>query len=249
MNTAAPTPYDAAFYADQSDGSLRSARAVAPLVVELVQPRSVLDVGCGVGTWLRAFHELGVENILGIDGDYVDRSKLAIDRECFRAVDLSNPPDLGRSFDLAVCLEVGEHLPEKSSAKLVRLLTRSAPAVLFSAAAPGQGGTHHVNERWPHFWRELFRADGFVRLDPIRPRIWRDNRVEWWYQQNIYLFIRESEVAERPALREEFELARRFPFELVHEGVLSPCVRAATFGGAVKALPRLAMQALRRRLS
>src|SRR5215204_3564872 len=126
MTTAAPparTPYDAAFYDGHADGSLRSARAVLPVVRDLVQPRSVLDVGCGIGAWLKAWEELGVADVFGIDGDYVDRSKLLIAADKFRPTDLASPAPLGRTFDLASCLEVGEHLPARSAAGLVKLLT------------------------------------------------------------------------------------------------------------------------------
>lgn len=35
------------FYDWQQEGSKRSAREIIPLVVELIQPTSVIDVGCG----------------------------------------------------------------------------------------------------------------------------------------------------------------------------------------------------------
>jgi SAM-dependent methyltransferase len=246
MTTAAATPYDAAFYADQADGSLRSARAIVPLVMELVKPASVLDVGCGLGTWLAAFGEVGVCDVLGMDGDYVDRAKLKIPADRFRPADLSSPANPGRTFDLAVCLEVAEHLPEKSSQKLVELLTTAAPAVLFSAAIPKQGGTTHINEQWPAFWQQQFAARGFIRLDAIRPKVWRDKRVEWWYQQNVFLFVRESLLAERLVLREEYELAKAFPFELLHAYTLSKVVRALTLRGMICGIPYAFWQAMRR---
>jgi SAM-dependent methyltransferase len=247
MPSAEATPYDAAFYADQADGSLRSARVVAPIVNDLVKPTSVLDVGCGLGTWLAAFVELGITDVLGIDGDYVNRAQLKIPVERFRPVNLADPPALGRTFDLAVCLEVAEHLPEKASAGLVALLTESAPVVLFSAAIPEQGGTDHINERWPSFWRELFAQRDYVRLDPIRPRVWRDRRVEWWYQQNTFLFVKQSALADRPALREEHELAAEFPFEVVHKKSFAPLVTKTTLRGLLCTLPGTAWRALRRR--
>jgi SAM-dependent methyltransferase len=246
--TAEATPYDAAFYADQADGSLRSARVVVPIVMDLVRPTSVLDVGCGLGTWLAAFAEVGVSDFLGVDGDYVDRAKLKIPADRFRPVNLTDPPALGRTFDLAACLEVAEHLPAPAAPRLVKLLTEAAPAVLFSAAIPGQGGTDHINEQWPSFWRELFTANGFVRLDPIRPRVLRDRRVEWWYQQNAFLFVRQALLAERPALHEEYTLAGEFPFEVVREGALAPLTRSRTLRELLGALPGTAWRALRRRM-
>lgn len=97
---------------------------------------------------------------------------------------------LGRSFDLALCLEVAEHLPAEAGAVLVETLTRHAPAVLFSAAIPGQGGTDHVNEAWPEVWQWHFAKAGFDCHDIIRPAIWADARIEPWYRQNLPLFVR-----------------------------------------------------------
>lgn len=220
LQAPAPTPYDVAFHVGHAPGSLSSARVVAPLVVDLVRPASVLDVGCGLGTWLAAFADAGVTDVLGLDGDYVPRAELQIPADRFRPADLATVPDPGRRFDLAVCLEVAEHLPGAVSERLVAMLTAAAPVVLFSAALPGQGGTGHINEQWPPYWRALFAARGFVRLDPIRPRVWRDSRVEWWYRQNVYLYVREELLNERPEFRAEYELARACPLELVHENVV-----------------------------
>lgn len=50
--------YDARFYSGQKSGSYRSARVIVPLLRALVPVKSVCDVGCGVGGWLRAFQEL-----------------------------------------------------------------------------------------------------------------------------------------------------------------------------------------------
>jgi hypothetical protein len=131
----------------------------------------------------------------------------------------------------------------------VRLLTEAAPVILFSAALPGQGGTHHVNERWPGYWRDWFAGRGFVRLDPIRPRVWRDRRVEWWYQQNVYLFVKKTLLDNSPRLLEEYELAREFPFELVADRVLGSLLRLSTLRGLLTALPGVAMRSVRRMLA
>ncbi len=188
--------YGEAFYDFLAEGSLRSGQIVAPLVQQLVHAKSVVDVGCGLGTWLRAFQENGADTVLGLDGDYVDLNKLRIDRANFRPTDLKQPIRVDRQFDLALCLEVGEHLPAKTCGNLVQALVDFAPVVLFSAALPGQGGTNHINEQWPEFWARRFAKRGYRQLDVIRPQIWQDGRVELWYRQNLYLYANEAKAAE-----------------------------------------------------
>lgn len=181
-------PYDKTFYEGQADGSQRSAEIVVPLLMKMVDVRSVVDIGCGVGTWLKAFRTNGVDDTLGIDGDYVDRSDLRIPAERFRPADLRKAIDLGRRFDLACSLEVAEHLPPSVADQFVATLVHAAPVVLFSAAAPGQGGMNHINEQWQSYWVERFAAHGYRVFDCIRPLIHGNDNVEWWYQQNILLF-------------------------------------------------------------
>jgi SAM-dependent methyltransferase len=214
---AATDGYNASFYEGQRDGSSRSAAAVVPLVVETVGPATAVDVGCGVGTWTRALLDAGVDAV-GVDGDYVDRGALAIARERFLARDLRLPLDLGRTFDLAMSLEVGEHLPPASAAPFVRELTALAPVVLFSAAIPWQGGVRHLNERWQSYWVGLFGECGYEPYDVVRPRVWADPAIDPWYAQNTLLFATADAAArvglgdaERPALLDVIhpELYRR----------------------------------------
>src|SRR6185369_3445408 len=96
--------YSGDFYEGMEDANLSSARTVVPLALQFVQPRSVLDIGCGQGLWLRAFMEQGIEDVVGYDGDYVERDKLQIPKEKFIAADLEQPLTLTRKFDLAVSL-------------------------------------------------------------------------------------------------------------------------------------------------
>jgi hypothetical protein len=70
----------------------------------------------------------------------------------------------------------------------VGALCRLADVVLFSAAEPGQGGEHHINERPLQYWRELFQSKGFLVFDPLRPRFHRDPLVEPWYRYNMLLY-------------------------------------------------------------
>lgn len=192
--------YDAEFYEGQCAGALSSARVVVPLVLELFPIGSVCDVGCGVAPWLRAFREMGVADVVGLDGEHVDKATLQIPPELFVPCDLARSVKLGRRFDLALSLEVAEHLPPARAASFVHDLTALAPVVLFSAAIPGQGGRNHVNEQWQDYWARLFAAHDYVPADAIRPAIWDNEAVEWWYRQNTLLYCAAPQLPRHPGL-------------------------------------------------
>jgi SAM-dependent methyltransferase len=208
--------YTEAFFAGQKAGAVRSAQKIVPLVLEKVSARSVVDVGCGQGAWLAEFVRLGVADVLGIDGDYVDCSALEIPRDRFMAMDLSKPIELSREFDLAVSLEVAEHLDPACASDFVASLARMAPVVLFSAAVPLQGGTHHVNEQWPDVWAGMFRAHGFELVDCIRSQVWDDPNIEWWYAQNVFLFVKREHLASNAALQLQQQNSGATPLRIVH---------------------------------
>ena len=173
-------------------------------------------VGCGDGNWLAIFRKLGVEDILGFDGEYIDQDLLQVPSEYFKVADLTRPFRLERTFDLVISLEVAEHLPAECAAAFVESLTRLAPLVLFSAAIPGQGGNHHINEQWPDKWAELFREHDYVPVDFIRKRIWQSDAVEFWYVQNTLLFARLDVVESSSSLKAEFEGTNPNQLSLVH---------------------------------
>jgi Methyltransferase domain len=210
--------YDDAFFAVQIEQSLRSARVIAPVVHRLFSPRSVVDAGCGLGAWLRAFSEVGIEQICGIDGDYVNPQNLLIPPAKFIAQDLSRSFEIPGRYDLAMSLEVAEHLSSKAGARLVHTLTQAAPLVMFSAAVPGQSGSHHINEQWPGYWRSLFADEGFRLFDPIRPLIRDDSSVRWWYRQNLLLFASREGVSAHPQLGPEIAVGEEM--EWVHISIV-----------------------------
>jgi hypothetical protein len=236
--------YDEDFFEATVQASLRSARVVIPLVLELVKANSVVDVGCGLGAWLRACVDHGVGVVRGLDGAYVDQSRLLIDRACFTPVDLSHPAAIEGIYDLAICLEVVEHLPAANNSELVAMLTAAAPIVLFSSAIPGQGGAHHINEQWPSYWRELFAKAGFEMLDPIRPRIMHDERVKWWYRQNVVMFAARTMLSATPRLRAEADAAAGKDLQWVHVRMLH---RYSSLGWIVRHAPGAMWRVINRR--
>jgi SAM-dependent methyltransferase len=181
--------YDQQFFAGIDAGARSSAAVIVPMLVEAVAPSSVVDVGCGTGTWLAAFRAIGVRDVFGVDGDYVARSSLSIPVENFQAADLNRPLRIGRSFDLALSLEVAEHLVPARADGFVADLVRLAPVVCFSAAIPLQGGVDHVNERWQDEWAAIFASHDYRPVDFIRAKVWDNPHVRPWYAQNTFLYV------------------------------------------------------------
>ena len=247
--------YGQSFYDKRRSLARSSADAVVPLVVEIVAPKRVVDLGCGEGTWLQAFRDRGVGEVLGIEGDWLDKSSLEIPQDCFRHHDLSQPLDLGRSFDLAISVEVAEHLDEENAAAFVNTLTGLAPVVLFSAAVPYQGGTGHVNERWPAYWARRFAERGYVPVDILRRRIWQDERVAWWYRQNLVFYANESALSANDVLEQGAAATPAEPDALVHPDLFLPRVdgrarsrdlRNLKLGRVIRALPLIAWNSFKR---
>jgi SAM-dependent methyltransferase len=228
--------YSSSFYYGHVEGSTKSADIILPLVLSIMHPQSILDVGCGTGTWLATASGYGIGDVTGVDGDWTKSIELKIPSDRFVAVDLSQSFDLGRRFDLVMSLEVAEHLPETASRTFVESLSRHGDVILFSAAVPDQGGTTHVNEQWPSYWMERFADLGYCSFDCIRTQIWDEKQVDPWYAQNIFLFANQSGVARWPGLRSAAELHQARPIQIVHPGLLSrtrtqadhPGIRRAT---------------------
>lgn len=240
--------YDASFYEDQKGGSFSTAREVIPVLISLVQPRSVLDVGCGVGSWLAAFMEHKIDDVAGVDGDYVDRDQMMIPASRFMGVDLRSKIDLKRQFDLVMSLEVAEHLPTSCSESFVETLTTHGKVVLFSAAIPGQGGTNHINEQWPAYWQSLFEARGYVLVDCLRDRFWDNRKVGACYRQNMMLYVERSRLSADPELVREFERAKNLPLSVVHPEVFSAVLsRPPSLRELLRALPHALSESIRLR--
>lgn len=205
--------YSDAYHDVQQTTAESSAAHVVPHAVRLLYPRSVVDVGCGNGVWLAAFKATGIEEVLGFDGDSVDRQRLLIPPDQFRATDLRDRVSADRTFDLAVSLEVAEHLPPERADSFVEDLAALSPAVMFSAAQPLQGGTGHINEQWAGYWVERFNRCGYQLFDAFRSDHWETAEVAPWYLQNLLLFIREDRVTDYPRLN---RITPTLPLRVVH---------------------------------
>lgn len=200
---------------------MQSPSVILPLILERRPVRSALDVGCNLGAWLRFLVDQGVDDVLGMDAA-TDPEPLLIPRASYLAQDLRRPFDLGRRFDLALCLEVAEHVEAEHAEQLVDDLCRHSDFVLWSAALPGQGGDHHVNEQWTEYWIEKFERRGYDFVDPIRRQIWTNDQVYWWYRQNCVVFATEAAADAAGFERQDRE---SMMFSVIHprsNGVIRP---------------------------
>ena len=183
--------------------NLESPKQIVPLIMEWLNPKSVVDVGCGIGTFLFCFKEAGVRNVLGIDGSWANRElmKKYLSGAEFMEANLNEAIKVNRKFDLAVCLEVVEHLKENEADTIVKSLTQLSPLILFSAAVPEQGGENHINEQWIQYWQTKFEKEGFAVHDVLRKVFWNNEKVFWWYKQNMFLIAHEDHTPDFSVLK------------------------------------------------
>lgn len=185
--------YSGKFYSNRRKHTVHSAITILNVVRDYVSPTSVVDVGCGTGTWLSSAKTIGATNLQGIEGSWVNSTMLDdSDIKLTNANLALETPNLGK-FDLAISLEVAEHLPPERAETFVRDLCAMSDHVLFSAAIPGQGGKGHVNEQWQSYWRRLFKSNGYGAWDVIRPPLWENKAIVGHYKQNAVLYVRGAE--------------------------------------------------------
>lgn len=207
--------YNKEFFDDLAIGAEKSAKVLVPIVYEKIKPKSVLDVGCGTGSWLKVWHEFGADTF-GVDGKWVKEESLNIARDKFKHVDLEKDFDLEKKFDLVTTLEVAEHIHEENASQFVKSLVKHGDVILFSAAVPWQGGTDHFNEQWPPYWINLFKNEGYDFLDPFRHLIWNEGNIKDHYRQNTILFVKEGIVNGNSFFEEERKYAQRSLVSVVH---------------------------------
>lgn len=175
--------------------TLKGSKAALPIIFSKSKPSSILDVGCGTGTWLKAAVDFGISDICGVDGVRISSEKLHVASEKILHQDLTKSWSLSRRFDAVICLEVAEHLEMVFAVNLIDTLVKHGDQIYFSAACPDQPGQHHVNCQWPDYWQQLFNDRGYVCEDTLRWQIWDDSRIEPWYRQNLFLARKDFQSA------------------------------------------------------
>lgn len=177
--------YPADFYANRRSHTAHAASRIFAALPEKLLRNRVADIGCGTGTFLVAS---GASYQFGIEGDWVKPDMLDEPDIVFESRNLEQR-FAGPHVDLVLSLEVAEHLTPERAESFVADLVAMAPAVLFSAAIPGQGGVGHLNEQWQSYWAKLFADHGRKPYDVVRDKIWTDEAVPAWYRQNAILYL------------------------------------------------------------
>jgi hypothetical protein len=212
---------------NEATHNMTAARIIAPLISTFIAPTCVVDFRCGLGTWLRAFKEIGSAEILGLDGKWCNKNLLLknITEQEFKTVDLEEPIVLEKTYDLVISLEVAEHLSEKKADLFVQSLVNAGKVILFSAAIPKQGGINHINEQWNAYWKAKFAQHQYCFHDIIRPQIWNNPDIEWWYKQNMFV-VAHKDIS----FPQELEDLSFKNFDLVHPELFISKIKAITSG-------------------
>lgn len=210
--------YPADWHTLFGDMTGKSAVAILPELVQAFETKSLVEIGCGNAHWTRAGLEAGVTDYLVVDGPWNKREDLLVDKSHFLEADLAVPLKLDRRYDMAVCLEVAEHVRGASAEILVKSLTDASDVVAFGAAIPLQGGWGHINEQWPSWWRDRFVALGYEPFDLVRPRHWNNRELHYWYRQNMFVYVNKGNAAaiEHARAAEARIKDPKFLFDAVH---------------------------------
>jgi len=160
------------------------------LIWDTYRPRTVLDLGCGLGGYLEMFRRWGAEEVFGVD-DFEEPEELLV-RGSYRHLDLRETCNLGRTYDLVLCTEVLEHIDKShESIVLSTIANHAKDVIVFSAARPGQPGVGHINCQTPEYWIEKWKNLGWV-VEPFGSLAMRSLSTFYWFRRNLVVFVRED---------------------------------------------------------
>jgi SAM-dependent methyltransferase len=228
--------YGEDFYFSQIKGSYKSAIFFVRTLLSIYKPKSVVDLGCGRGAWLKAFIENGAEKVVGIDGSWNSQANMIDPKIEFYQADLNQRIEKTHDikYDLSISLEVAEHLDESSANIFIKSLTNFSDLVMFGSAFTAQGGTNHINEQPHTYWAKIFMSYNYLPYDIFRPVLWGNNEIEFWYQQNTFLYIRkDSSIANIFAKAGHFPIKNINFMDCIHPSLYNLKLRRKSF---IKAL-------------
>ena len=149
-------------------------------MLELFQPRSILDLGQGTGQTVEFFVKSGITDVQGVEGS-AEAIAASPHPEKAMCWNLNEPLDLKRTFDLVYSFEVVEHIHPRYVENLLRSFSNHGNRIVITAARPGQGGAGHFNEQPPEYWIGKFQTMGYRHSESATAElkacedIWADN--------------------------------------------------------------------------
>ena len=184
--------YNDAYFAAEEEWTQPTAKAVVDIILGHFSPKTLVDIGCGSAVYLKYFQAAGL-SVKGYEGSAAAIQRAFVDRSLIEQCDLTRPLSGAKSYDLAICFEVAEHLPAQAADQLVESISTLSNTILFSAAQPGQGGVDHINEQPWNYWADKFVAQGFAldesTTETMRKAFGRQGSV-WWLEKNLFVVRR-----------------------------------------------------------
>ena len=179
--------YTQKYYEEIAPIGIESAKEVYAILENHISFDTIVDVGCGIGEWKYKDYE-------GIDYR-VNKKNLLIPIEKFTSLNLKTAKDFipSKKYDLAICLEVAEHLQEEYANDLIGMLCKLSDCVLFSGAIINQGGVNHHNEQMQSYWASAFKKFGYYpyKVD-LRKEMYDNPKIAVWYKNNIILYTKKK---------------------------------------------------------
>lgn len=148
--------------------------------------KTLLDLGCGKGDYIKYFKSQGCE-VTGLDGN---PHTPALSDGLAGVQDISVPFSLGKKFDVVISLEVGEHIPAEYESTLIdNIIKHAKNKIITSWAVPGQGGDGHVNCRTNEYIIDEFEKRGW-EYNRLASSILRTSSSLPWFKKTLFVFER-----------------------------------------------------------
>lgn len=124
---------------------------ICDAIIEVLKPKSVIDIGCGNGDLVKGFNDRSI-TAFGVEGTFNSWYGINGNKNIY-IHDLRLPYNIDiRKFDLAICFEVAEHIEPEYVDIFLDNLCLVSNKILFSAAGPGQKGIYHHNCQPREYW-------------------------------------------------------------------------------------------------
>ncbi len=160
---------------------------IVPIILKYFKIKNIIDIWW----WIWAFTKLFLDNWIDaicVDWPRVNKNNLYIDEKYFVEKDLEQYNDFCKKYDLALSLEVAEHLSLAAAKNFVKTLCSCSDYIIFSAAIPHQWWQNHINEQPPEYRESLFKNEQYEIVDCFRVLIWDNKKIPWRYKNNIFLY-------------------------------------------------------------